>query len=71
MTYHYNKENVYLKRPHIGFTIYENSLVRKTKDHIYYEHICLCKKTRIKNHHVLEGRTFDKYIKVNTSDENI
>ena len=55
MTYHYKKGKITMSRPHIGFTQNKNTIIWQTKDHVYFEYICRCKKIGRKKHYLIDG----------------
>ncbi len=60
MTYHYQEGEIIMKRPHIGLSQSENTIVWLTKDHIYFEYLCNCNKIGLPEHYVIDGVYFHK-----------
>lgn len=61
-TFHFNEHNeIYLRRPHLGFVQKKNTLLWLTKDHIYIEFICKSKKCKkLPLHYSISGLSFEK-----------
>lgn len=58
MTYHYQAGEITMRRPHVGLSQSEDTIVWLTKDHTYYEYTCQCDNIGLPEHYLIDGVYF-------------